>query len=60
MTVDHTVHAFAASWLQAGGWTHTGDVMKLACVVQEVCEEFTNALEQQYEHEAEHGRNQFR
>lgn len=49
MTLDPKVHAFSAAWLQAGGWTHAGDVMKLAGLVQEVCEEFVKELEEQYE-----------
>lgn len=45
MTVDVKVHAFAATWLQGAGWTYSGDVQRLAELVQEVCEEFVRDLE---------------
>ena len=57
MTVDVKVHAFAKRWLSAGGWTSEFDVDRLACLVQELCEDFTTDLENQYEQEAQHDRS---
>lgn len=43
----------AASYLQAKGWTYSGDIDKLAGLIEECCEEFVDELEEEYE--ASHG-----
>ena len=55
MTVDVKVYEFSKLWLSAGGWTSELDVDRLACLIQDICEDFTTDLENQYEQEAHHG-----
>jgi hypothetical protein len=45
MTVDPATYTFAATRLTAGGWTYSGDIERLACLLQECCEEFEKELE---------------
>lgn len=49
MTVDAKVYEFAQQWLQAGGWTHSEDVMRLAMLVQDLANDFVTDLEVQYD-----------
>lgn len=49
MTVDPKAYEFSRSWLQAGGWGHDVDVMKLAELIQDVCQDFEADLENEVE-----------
>ena len=46
-TVDNKCYLFAFSWLcgSRAGYTYSGDIQKLAELVQDLCEEFTNELD---------------
>ncbi len=45
MTVDKKAFDFAASWLAGAGYTWTGDVQRLAELVQSVAEDYVADIE---------------
>ena len=45
-TVDEKCFAFAQSWL-GNGYTYSGDTQRLAELVQDISEEFSNQLDQE-------------
>ena len=52
-TVDKKIYEFAEQFLWDDGWTYTGDIQKLAELVQDLCEEFTHELDQSCDNEKE-------
>ena len=52
-TVDEKCFAFAQSWLWDAGYTYSGDIQKLAEIVQDLAEEFTGGLDQACDNEKE-------
>lgn len=51
-----TAAQYAAAYLQAKGWTYSGDIEKLAGLIENCCQEFLDDLENEYEKECEHGK----
>ena len=52
-TVDPKCYEFAEKWLWMDAYTYSGDIQKLAELVQDIAEEFTNELDQACENEKE-------
>ena len=52
-TVDYKCYEFSKQWLLSDGYTFTGDIQKLAEIVQDISEEFKNELDQACENEKE-------
>ena len=46
-TVDDKCYAFAKDWLLGDGYTYSGDIQRLAEIVQDLCEDFCKDLDQE-------------